>query len=126
MAQLPDSLRSTRQRRLLAELVASRRGGFTADELWDAARRVGPRVSLATVYRTLGLLEEAGQVRRLEAGRFIRCEPGHHHHLVCVSCGSVEDTDLCAAPAVAEGERRHGFVVQRHEADLYGLCERCA
>jgi Fe2+ or Zn2+ uptake regulation protein len=126
MTPLPEEIRSTRQRRLLAELVGARRGSFTAEELWVSAREVGPRVSLATVYRTLALLEQAGRVRRLEAGRFIRCEPGHHHHLVCLKCGGVEDTDLCAAPASAEVERRHGFVVQRHEADLYGLCERCA
>jgi Fur family transcriptional regulator, ferric uptake regulator len=117
--------RNTRQRRLLSELVGSRHHAFTAEELWADARASAP-VSLATVYRTLALLEREERVRRLDRGRFIACEPGHHHHLVCVSCGSVEETELCAAPPVTEVRERHGFVVQRHDADLYGVCERCA
>jgi Fur family transcriptional regulator, ferric uptake regulator len=117
--------RSTRQRRLLTELVESRHHAFTAEELWADARGSAP-VSLATVYRTLALLEGEEKMRRLDRGRFIACEPGHHHHLVCVSCGSVEETELCAAPAVAEVRERYGFVVQRHDADLYGVCERCS
>lgn len=117
--------RSTRQRRLLADLVESRQHAFTAEELWSAAREAAP-VSLATVYRTLALFEADERVRRLDRGRFIACEPGHHHHLVCVSCGAVQETELCAAPPVREVRRRHGFVVQRHEADLYGVCEECS
>ena len=118
--------RNTRQRSLLAELVKSRRSAFTAEELWAAAREESSPVSLATVYRTLGLLEAEELVRRLDRGRFIACEPGHHHHLVCVECGGVQETELCAAPPVREVQRLHGFVVQRHDADLYGVCERCA
>jgi Fur family transcriptional regulator, ferric uptake regulator len=118
--------RNTRQRRLLAELVESRQHAFTAEELWAEARRAAAPVSLATVYRTLALLEAEERVRRLDRGRFIACEPGHHHHLVCVSCGAVQETELCAAPPVTEVRRRHGFVVQHHEADLYGVCEDCA
>ena len=118
--------RNTRRRRLLAALVESRNRTFTAEELWADARAAGEQVSLATVYRTLSLLEEGERVRRLDRGRFVACEPGHHHHLVCVSCGAVQETELCAAPPVGEVRRRHGFVVQRHDADLYGVCERCA
>jgi Fur family ferric uptake transcriptional regulator len=118
--------RNTRQRRLLVELVESRQHAFTAEELWSETRASAAPVSLATVYRTLALLESEERVRRLDRGRFIACEPGHHHHLVCVSCGAVQETELCAAPSVTEVRRRHGFVVQRHEADLYGVCENCA
>jgi len=118
--------RSTRQRRALTELVESQQHAFTAEELWSAAREAAAPVSLATVYRTLALLETEERVRRLDRGRFIACEPGHHHHLVCISCGAVQETELCAAPPVTEVRKRHGFVVQRHEADLYGVCENCA
>ena len=119
-------MRNTRQRRALIGLVAGRQHAFTAEELWGAAREAGSPVGLATVYRTLALLEADGRVRRLDRGRFIACEPGHHHHLVCVSCGAVEETELCAAPAVNEVRKRHGFVVQHHDADLYGVCGKCA
>ena len=119
-------MRNTRQRTLLTELVSTQQHAFTAEQLWTAARESGGPVGLATVYRTLALLESEERVRRLDRGRFIACEPGHHHHLVCVSCGAVQETELCAAPSVTEVRRRHGFVVQRHEADLYGVCENCA
>jgi len=119
-------VRNTRQRTLLTELVSTQQHAFTAEDLWIAARESGGPVGLATVYRTLALLEADGRVRRLDRGRFIACEPGHHHHLVCVSCGAVEETELCAAPPVTEVRRRHGFVVQHHEADLYGVCGKCA
>jgi Fur family transcriptional regulator, ferric uptake regulator len=118
--------KNTRQRRLLSKLVEGRQHAFTAEELWRAARDSGSPVGLATVYRTLALLESEERVRRLGSGRFIACEPGHHHHLVCVSCGAVEETELCTAPPATEVRRRHGFVVQHHEADLYGVCGRCA
>jgi Fur family ferric uptake transcriptional regulator len=118
--------KSTRQRRLLGELVEAQQHAFTAEELWGAARDAGAPVSLATVYRTLALLESEERLRRLDRGRFIACEPGHHHHLVCVSCGAVEETELCTAPPAKEVQRRHGFVVQHHEADLYGVCGKCA
>jgi Fe2+ or Zn2+ uptake regulation protein len=117
--------RNTRQRQLLTGLVESRQRAFTAEELWSTAREAAP-VSLATVYRTLALLEAEERVRRLDRGRFIACEPGHHHHLVCVACGAVQETELCAAPPTTEVMRRHGFVVQRHDADLYGVCENCS
>jgi Fur family transcriptional regulator, ferric uptake regulator len=119
-------VRSTRQRTLLTELVSAQQHAFTAEELWTAARESGTPVGLATVYRTLTLLEAGGRVRRLDRGRFIACVPGHHHHLVCVSCGAVEETELCAAPPVTEVRKRHGFVVHHHEADLYGVCGKCA
>jgi Fur family ferric uptake transcriptional regulator len=118
-------MRNTRQRTLLTELVSKQQHTFTAEKLWTSARESRGPVGLATVYRTLALLEADGLVRRLDRGRFIACEPGHHHHLVCVSCGAVEETELCAAPPVSEVRKRHGFVVQRHEADLYGVCENC-
>ena len=119
-------LRATRQRLLVLKTLAAEPHDATAQEIYSRLRQSGEPVGLATVYRTLALLEADGRVRRLDRGRFIACEPGHHHHLVCVSCGAVEETELCAAPPVTEVHKRHGFVVQHHEADLYGVCGKCA
>jgi Fur family ferric uptake transcriptional regulator len=104
-------------------------GRFTANELHERARAIHTRLGLATTYRTLELLRESGAVRLLagDAGpSYIRCHPGHHHHLVCVACGSVEETGLCAVPGVEEVARRHGFRVEHHEIELFGHCARCA
>ena len=128
-APLPHGLRLTRQRRALLRLVDGWTGAFTVAELHARARRDEPGIGLATVYRTLELLRTAGAVRLLSvAGRssYVRCREEHHHHLVCTSCGAVEDTDLCAAPSTAEIARRHGFAAAAHDLDIYGTCRRCA
>ncbi len=126
---LPPRVRLTPQRRAVLEAVAASSARFTAQELYERARRIYPRLGLATAYRTLELLQQTGSVRPLAgAGRpsYIRCHPGHHHHLVCLSCGTVEETDLCAAPPPSELKRRYGFTPETHEVDIFGTCARCA
>ena len=118
-------MRMTPQRRAVVDAVAAQQGSFSVVDVYDRARKREPSLGLATVYRTVELLREAGSVRQL-AGAYVRCHTGHHHHLVCTSCGSVEETELCGAPSAAVLERRHGFRAESHELDVYGLCARCA
>jgi Fur family ferric uptake transcriptional regulator len=128
-SRLPAGVRATPQRLAILELVASWQGSFTVAELHDRARKREPRLGLATTYRTVELLRRSGEVHPLHGGgrpAYVRCGPSHHHHLVCTSCGSVEETDLCAAPTEAEVERLHGFRASAHELDIYGTCRRCA
>jgi Fe2+ or Zn2+ uptake regulation protein len=104
-------------------------GSFTVIELYDHARHAYPRLSLATTYRTVELLRRAGGVRPLPGAdrpAYVRCHAGHHHHLICVVCGAVEETELCAAPKPAELKRRYGFAAESHEVDIYGTCAGCA
>ncbi len=126
---LPPRARLTRQRQAVVDAIAVSRGAFTAVDVYDAARRAEPTLGLATVYRTIDLLRRTGSVRPLAADArrgYVRCAPGHHHHLICLSCGGVEETELCAAPAAAELKRRHGFAAEAHEVDVYGTCRSCA
>jgi Fur family ferric uptake transcriptional regulator len=126
---LPPTARSTPQRLAVVAAIGQVDGGWTALEIFDRARRLEAGLGLATVYRTIELLTREGSVRPLSGEgrpRYVRCHPGHHHHLVCVSCGAVEETELCAAPPARELERRHGFAAESHEVDFYGRCARCA
>ena len=126
--ELPPFARMTRQRRAVVDAIAGGRGSFTVVEVYDRARRREPGLGLATVYRTVELLRRTGAIRPLagsDRAEYVRCSPGHHHHLVCLSCGSVEETELCAAPPAAELERRHGFAPETHEVDVYGTCAAC-
>ncbi len=132
---LPAGVRVTAQRLAVARAVDESPGAFTVQDLHDRARALEPRLGLATTYRTLELLRESGGVHPLlgdgRTATYVRCRAdqgpgGHHHHLVCTSCGGVEETDLCGAPAESELERRHGFRAARHELDIYGTCRRCA
>jgi Fur family ferric uptake transcriptional regulator len=127
--ELPPRTRLTPQREAVLEAVADLDGSFTLVEVYDRARAAEPRLSLATVYRTVDLLRRTGSVRPLPAegqATYVHCRRGHHHHLVCTACGAVEETTLCAAPSATELRRRHGFVAESHELDIYGLCGRCA
>jgi Fur family transcriptional regulator, ferric uptake regulator len=127
--ELPARTRVTPQRRAVLDAIEALDGAFTPIELFDRARLTDPHLGLATVYRTVELLRQTGSVRLLvHEGRptYVRCHAGHHHHLVCTSCGSVEETELCAAPSPAQLRKRHGFRAQDHQVDIYGICERCA
>jgi Fe2+ or Zn2+ uptake regulation protein len=126
---LPSRARLTPQREALLDLIAERDGSFTAVDLFQEARRRRPKLGLATVYRTVELLRRTGSVRPLVGDArpaYVRCEPGHHHHLICLTCGAVEETDLCGAPSTTELQRRYGFQAEGHELDVYGTCVRCA
>jgi Fur family ferric uptake transcriptional regulator len=126
---LPARARLTPQRRAVLDAIEATNGRFTALELFQRARRSFPRLGLATTYRTLELLRETGSLHALSGeGRpaYVRCSPKHHHHLVCLTCGSVEDTELCATPSQRALTRRHGFRAESHELEIYGICRRCS
>lgn len=125
--RLPPGSRLTRQRRAVVDAVAREAGSFTVAELYERARRAERGLGMATVYRTVELLRESGSVRAL-AGRahaYVRCHDDHHHHLVCRTCGSVQETDLCGAPAPEVLRRRYGFAAEGHELEIYGTCADC-
>jgi len=98
----------------------------------------GKRLAQSSVYRNLVVLEQAGVIRRLAAtgSGFARYELAedlteHHHHLICTSCGSVEDLpapvglERTVQKATAALASRRGFRVRAHRVDMLGLCSRC-
>ncbi|WP_227486796.1 Fur family transcriptional regulator [Nocardioides malaquae] len=128
----PSGLRPTRQRTAVAEAL-TRTGDFrSAQEIHDLVARTGEKVGLATVYRTLAALAEAGvvDVLRTEEGESLyrQCvATHHHHHLVCRDCGATVEIE---GPAVetwaAAVAREHGYTAISHELELFGTCPRCA
>lgn len=125
-------LKSTRQRDLIARVFFRSRGHLNVDELLARVRRQDPKVSQATVYRTLKLLKESGlaEERHFGDGQ-ARFEPAddrseHHDHLICTRCGRiVEFVNADIEALQAEEARRHGFTVENHKMELYGVCEAC-
>jgi Fur family ferric uptake transcriptional regulator len=119
--------RRTEQREAIVEALRGRDRAVTAQELHGQLDGVG----LATVYRNLQRLAEAGDADTLrrENGEvaFLLCGGGHHHHLSCRECGRVERVRDCRlddwANEVAAG---HGFSQVEHRAELIGLCAACS
>lgn len=122
--------RLTSPRRAVAELIAGRRGHFTADELLSESRRRRLGVTRATVFRSLDVLADLGLVERLDLPSgdhaFVACETAHHHHLVCSSCGRSTEVDDNGLEGVAAAiARQSGYRVDTHRLELFGLCPAC-
>ncbi|NLE75098.1 MAG: transcriptional repressor [Actinobacteria bacterium] len=134
-AGLAERLRSagfrlTRQRRAVLEAVGNAPTCLNAAELLAEARRYYPSVSLATVYRTLEVLDGIGGAERVHAlgsrASFVPCPPKDHHHVVCRSCGRVADFEGCMVTAMAASvTEQTGFTVDSHFLELAGMCREC-
>ena len=122
--------RLTSPRRALARLVAGRDGHFSADELLTESRRARLGVTRATIFRSLDVLADLGVVERLDLPTgehaFVACEPMHHHHVVCSSCGRSTGVADHGLDAVAEAiGRETGYRVDTHRLELFGRCPAC-
>lgn len=118
--------RLTGPRRHLLEVMEGLGDHFAAEDVVQAA----PEVGRATVFRTLRLLQELDVVCQvvLDQGDLAyRLAPEeHHHHLLCVECGAVEDFSSDALEAVfAEVEGRTGYAIEAHRFEVYGRCAAC-
>ena len=121
--------RVTSQRLLVEEVLRKLGRHATAEELLDNVRRRLPGISLPTVYSALEVLEEAGLVRRIAAGRgpaLYDAGPVDHHHLVCRRCRAVEDLEVeTGLEPLLRSARERGFGAEAAEVVVHGLCRDC-
>ena len=123
--------RTTRQRSALLAVLEEPAGFRSAQELHARLRERGEPVGLATVYRGLQALVDAGEVDVLRGGdgeaAYRRCSPQHHHHLLCRSCGlTVEVADPPVERWAAKIAAEHGFRDVQHSLEVFGTCAACA
>ena len=124
-------LRWTKQRDTLLDVIEHAEGHLDADGLYRLARERDPRLSLATVYRTLGVLKRHGLVDELhlseEHHHYEAASADQHFHFVCTSCGEVTEFEASTVDRLRRDLRRaHGVVVQSIDLDVAGLCAKCA
>jgi len=122
--------RITLQRSLIVNVLSRAGSHLDAAEIYERARTHDPRLSLSTVYRTLGTLKEIGLVRESHL------DADHHHyeldphdghsHLVCLACGRVVEVDgeFLVEAARSLGQA-HGFEITRSHLELTGYCADC-
>jgi Fur family peroxide stress response transcriptional regulator len=115
----------------VAEFLNRNMGHPTVDEIHRNIQRRYPTMSLATVYSTLGLLKELGEVQELSIRKRGKVcfdpNPGLHHHLLCSKCGKILDIDFSHpsnCPIMAK-ESIDGCKVEEVQAYLYGICSEC-
>ena len=121
-------LKVTPQRQCIFEVLHANPTHATAEEIYAIAKRRMPTMSLKTVYETLHSLAALGQVRQIDLGaRSSLFDPDvhHHDHLVCSSCGRIEDVDLDVAGIAQGAAEGHGFVIGQTEVIVRGLCPDC-
>lgn len=130
MTSTDSGLRPTKQRLAVAAAMSSFDDFRSAQDIHELLTRRGDPVGLATVYRTLQKMVEAGEVDllRTEDGEAIyrRCSDTHHHHLVCRDCGATVEVE---GPAVERWTRtiagEHGFGDVSHTLEIFGTCPGC-
>lgn len=127
---MTETQRNTRQRRAVAAILADLDGFASAQEIHDALRHRGESVGLSTVYRNLQSLADAAEVDALrnDDGEVLyrQCSSGHHHHLVCRSCGRTVEVEGPTVERWADGvAAEHGFSDVSHTLEIFGTCASC-
>jgi Fur family ferric uptake transcriptional regulator len=126
-----ESHKITGPRRAILNLLGRQAHPMSIKEIFAALPE--KECDLATVYRSMRLLEEMGIVKRFDFGdgtaRFELIQEGddgHHHHLVCTRCSEIVELDECSITQLEERiAARNGFKAVTHKLEFFGLCPRC-
>ncbi len=125
------SLKLTQGRIDLLSLLMKETMPRTVEELHTLLKN---SVNEVTLYRTLETFEEAGLVRKVELGHghaHYEIIPGraHHHHVICTSCGNIEDIDVKHSADLEKEARKlakNFSSVTRYSLEFFGLCRKCS
>ncbi|MBO9369952.1 MAG: transcriptional repressor [Chloroflexi bacterium] len=122
--------RITRQRRVVLEVLEGSQEHLDAEALYQKARQRSPRISLATVYRTVAVLKQMGLVAEYslgeEHGHFETVTEAPHYHFTCLGCGQVVEFDAPQVVlAIQELAEREGLEVRAVQFSLTGYCVQC-
>ena len=120
-------------RTVVIERLAGEGGCLTAQELAEHLRGGSRTVGLASIYRALTALEEAGLVRPADLGpgerryELVHDDGSHHHHVVCENCGrTIAFSDHGLEGAIESVAKRLGVSIDAHDVVLRGTCRDCS
>lgn len=123
-------LKTTQQREAIVDAFLQSNGHVGLDALLESARRRNPSVGLATVYRTVKLLEDAGlaHARQFGSGQTLYEVAGqraHHDHIICQQCHFIVEFENDEIERLqSDVAQSHGFHLVKHRHELFGLCEK--
>jgi Fe2+ or Zn2+ uptake regulation protein len=126
-------MRMTEPRRIVIEVLESAEDHLHVEEVLRRARKFDPKIHLATIYRTLNTLKAAGLVDELDlmhlggGGHYYEIRPSKFHiHLVCTSCGTVEEPEGEFWEHLGERvEKETGFKPEALRLEIGGTCRAC-
>ncbi len=122
--------RLTSQRLLMLEVLKSRREHLSAEVIHAEVAARFPLINVATVYRNLQWLYDAALIRKIDLGRghllWEYAGPSCHHHLICQSCGAVQEIDNHVVECLSNHVMEHyGFDVNLDHLPIFGKCADC-
>lgn len=122
--------RITPQRYAVVRVLAQSDDHPSVADIYAAVRAEFPTTSIATVYKTVGLLQELGEVLKLGFhdgnNRYDGINPFPHPHVICDKCGKIMDPELASLNGLsAEMRRKTGYKIISHRLDFFGLCPDC-
>lgn len=128
-----ESRKITGPRAAVLEILRKHSHPLTNREILSEMRARGERCNLATIYRSMHLLEKMGMVKRFDfgdgAGRFELVgenDDGHHHHLVCTKCSNVVEIDECFPKEIERQiAAKNHFISVTHKLEFFGICPEC-
>jgi len=127
-----NNLKYTTQRELILKVIYDNNGHFTPEDIYNLIKKSYPEVNLgiATIYRTLTLLEDASIVRSISFGtQGKKYEFGlteHHDHLVCLQCGNIEEFyDETIELQQEKIAKKFNFKMSDHVMKITGTCSAC-
>lgn len=122
-------LRMTNQREIILHELKNSKRHLSADELYDIVKKIMPRISLATVYRNLEILSEAGLIGKLEiSGRQKRFDydVSDHDHIYCVVCHKVDNLNIERKSVdSAQLGAAAGYSITGYRVEIIGICPEC-
>jgi Fur family ferric uptake transcriptional regulator len=122
-------LRMTNQREIILRELKKSKQHLAADELYDIVKKVIPHISLATVYRNLEILSEAGLIGKLEiSGRQKRFDfdVSEHDHIYCVVCHRVDNLNIERKNVDSEQlGAGAGYSITGYRVEIIGICPEC-
>ncbi|HHT20620.1 MAG TPA: transcriptional repressor [Tissierellia bacterium] len=117
----------TKPRQLIIDVLQDNHDRLlSVESLYEALDRA---IDLSTVYRNLEVLDACGLIYRVQSGDKslfkLICQTDHHHHLICLQCGSTQVIDYCPLPELGQIARQHDFEVAAHTLEVFGYCRDC-
>ena len=125
------NFKTTKSRRLILEKIFKTSEHFTAEELWKDLTRENKSVSLATVYRTLQMLQKEGLIQEHHFGgsqKYYETAQNkkHHDHFCCLNCGIIQEFyDPAEEQLIKRVAKKLKFKMQTHVLVIHGLCSKC-
>ncbi|CAN5177813.1 peroxide-responsive transcriptional repressor PerR [soil metagenome] len=123
-------LKITEPRKAVLDILSNSINPLDADTIKQLLDKKNISADQATVYRILKTFTDKVIVKKviLHEGKthYELADRPHHHHIVCVSCGKIQDVEECGMDEMDRDiEKNTGFLIQSHSFELFGLCPEC-